>query len=307
MSLTPEFRARIVSLLDAHPVVLFMKGSRQQPRCGFSAGAVEALSSVTDTFHDVDVLADPEMREAIKVFGNWPTIPQLYVRGELVGGADIIREMTNSGELHRLLGAPEPDRTPPVIHITDRAAEAIRDGLDTEDGDALHLQIDAQYRARFMVAPASGYELVATSNGITVLFDLASARRADGLQIDWAETVQGAGLVLKNPNRPQGIRALSVQELAGLLDAGKVAVVDVRPQAARAIAPFARATFVLEDGAASLLALPKDRPLAFLCHHGISSRAAAEHFVAQGFTNVMNVEGGIDAWSQFVDPSVPRY
>lgn len=306
MSLDQDTRNRIESILKGHPVVLFMKGNQQQPRCGFSASAVEALSSVTDTFHDVDVLADPVIREGIKAYGNWPTIPQLYVNGELVGGADIIAEMTNSGEMHRLLGRPAPDRTPPKLLISDRAAEAIRDGLD--DDDALHLSIDAQYRARFMVKPATGHEIAAEANGITVLFDAASARRADGLEIDWAETVQGAGLVLKNPNRPAGgIKSITVRDLAGLLTSGGVEVVDVRPMHARTLAPFARATHVLDGQVQALMALPKDRPLAFLCHHGVSSRSAAEHFVAQGFTNVMNVEGGIDAWSLEVDPSVPRY
>ncbi len=307
MSLSPDLQYRIETILRTHPVVLFMKGTKQQPRCGFSAGAIEALGAVTDTFFDVDVLSDPELREGIKAFGNWPTIPQLYVKGELIGGADIINELSNSGELHRLLGQPAPDRTPPRLVISERAAEAIRDGMDETEGDALHLSIDAQYRARFMLKPASGHEIVAQASGITVLFDLASARRADGLEIDWIETVQGAGLVLKNPNRPEGVKAITVRDLADRMRQGSLQVVDVRPAHARTLAPFAGASHILEGRLPELLALPKDQPLAFLCHHGISSRSAAEHFVAQGFSNVLNVEGGIDAWSQEIDPSVPRY
>lgn len=307
MSLSPDLQARIEAILNANPVVLFMKGSKQQPRCGFSAAALEAMNAVGAEFADVDVLADAEIREGIKAFGNWPTIPQLYVRGELVGGADIISEMSNSGELHRLLGKPMPDRRPPVLSISDRAAAAIRDGLDESEDDVLHLQIDSQYRARFVVMPAKGHEIVATANGITIHFDLASARRADGLEIDWAETVQGAGLVLNNPNRPQGVRAISVRDLQQMLSAGAIEVIDVRPAAARQMAQFPGPHRVLEGQLAAVLALPRDQPLAFLCHHGISSRSAAEHFVAQGFTKVMNVEGGIDAWSLEIDPSVPRY
>ena len=105
MSLTPELRARIDALLAQHTVVLFMKGTRTAPRCGFSAGAARTLAAVTPDFHEVDVIADPEIREAIKVYGQWPTIPQLYVRGELVGGADILNDMANSGALHELTPA----------------------------------------------------------------------------------------------------------------------------------------------------------------------------------------------------------
>jgi monothiol glutaredoxin len=90
--------------VSAHPVVLYMKGTPQFPMCGFSAGAVQVLqaSGVKD-FFSVNVLENPEIREGIKKFANWPTIPQLYVKGEFVGGADIMREMYQSGELQKLL------------------------------------------------------------------------------------------------------------------------------------------------------------------------------------------------------------
>ena len=80
-------------------VVLFMKGTPVFPQCGFSATVVQALSNLGVAFRGVDVLQDPELREGIKAFSNWPTIPQLYVKGEFVGGCDIIREMYGSGEL----------------------------------------------------------------------------------------------------------------------------------------------------------------------------------------------------------------
>ena len=100
MSLDPALRARIESLLAANPVVLFMKGSPDAPQCGFSAKAVAALAATGAEYAHVDVLADPEIREGIKAYGDWPTIPQLYIGGELVGGSDIIVQMAGSGELH---------------------------------------------------------------------------------------------------------------------------------------------------------------------------------------------------------------
>jgi monothiol glutaredoxin len=90
--------------VTSHPVVLYMKGTPQAPQCGFSNAAVQMLrASGVDSFFSVNVLADNDIRQGIKDFANWPTIPQLYVNGEFVGGADIMREMYESGELKQLL------------------------------------------------------------------------------------------------------------------------------------------------------------------------------------------------------------
>ena len=99
-----DTQQRIKEQVESNPVVLFMKGTPQMPQCGFSALAVQALQACGVTsFASVDVLADPEIRQGIKEYANWPTIPQLYVKGEFVGGADILREMYQSGELQKLL------------------------------------------------------------------------------------------------------------------------------------------------------------------------------------------------------------
>lgn len=94
---------RIKQQLNAHKIVLYMKGSPDFPQCGFSARAVETLRKHGAEFFSVDVLADPAIRQAIKEYGNWPTIPQLYVKGELIGGSDILMEMAQTGELEKLL------------------------------------------------------------------------------------------------------------------------------------------------------------------------------------------------------------
>ena len=307
MSLDPTLKSRLDALVHGHPVVLFMKGTRDQPRCGFSAAAVGALDALLDDYVGVDVLADPEIREGIKAYGNWPTIPQLYVRGELVGGSDIILQLAGTGELHRTLGVPEPDRTPPQITITDAAAQAIRAALEDAGDDTLHLSIDKAYRAQFTLKPRAAHEIRAEASGIAIDMDLASAQRARGLVIEWVETPTGSGLSIRNPNAPAPVRALTVRELRDALATGAITVLDVRPAEDRALAPFPQATVLDQGSLAGIEALPKDLPLAFLCHHGNSSRTAAEHFRGLGFTNVANVEGGIDAWSREIDPSVPRY
>jgi monothiol glutaredoxin len=307
MSLDPATRERIQTLLKDHRVVLFMKGDRQQPMCGFSAAATNTLNELLPDYHTVNVLDDPEIREGIKAYGEWPTIPQLYVEGELVGGADIIRQMYGSGELHQLFGVAAPDRTPPQITITDAAAEAIRQGTANAQGVVLHLEIGPDHSAGFQLAPAGDGDIVAVANGLEIHFDPASAQRARGIVIDWVSTVQGEGLSLKFPGT-QEIGSLSVQQLQQRLAANDITLIDVRPAAGRAqAAPLAQARVLEEEGYESLAALPKDTALAFICHHGMSSRAMAERFAAHGFGNIFNVEGGMDAWAREIDPGVPRY
>lgn len=96
-------RQKIASLIESQPIVLFMKGTKSFPQCGFSATVVEVLKRLNADFKDVNVLADPEVRQGIKEYANWPTIPQLYIKGKFVGGSDIVRDMYTSGELEPLV------------------------------------------------------------------------------------------------------------------------------------------------------------------------------------------------------------
>jgi len=100
-------REQIQGLIDSNDVVLFMKGTKHFPQCGFSATVVEVLRRSGSEFAEVNVLEDPAIRQGIKEFANWPTIPQLYVHGKFVGGCDIIREMYEKGELEAVLSAKE--------------------------------------------------------------------------------------------------------------------------------------------------------------------------------------------------------
>ena len=99
----PQVFDRIRDEIGKNDVLLFMKGTPVFPQCGFSAAVVECLSELGVKFHGVNILADPDLRQGVKEFSQWPTIPQLYVKGEFVGGCDIVREMFDSGELQELL------------------------------------------------------------------------------------------------------------------------------------------------------------------------------------------------------------
>src|SRR3954463_9713431 len=107
-----QIRDAIKAAIDENRVILFMKGTPEQPMCGFSARTVGALQSLGAPFAAVDILPDPRIREELSALSNWPTIPQLFVRGELVGGADIVAEMYATGELAEALGVEPPAAAP---------------------------------------------------------------------------------------------------------------------------------------------------------------------------------------------------
>jgi monothiol glutaredoxin len=175
------------------------------------------------------------------------------------------------------------------------------------EGIGLHFAVDAGWQSQFNLAPAQGHEIKVECNGITLLFDLASAQRARGAVIDWVETMQGEGLTISLPQAPEAVHQLSVSELKDQLDNEQVILIDVRGSEERAKASLDAAREMNNDTMQEIEALPKDTALAFICHTGGRSQVAAEHFRKQGFSNVSNVVGGIDAWSKEIDSSVPVY
>jgi monothiol glutaredoxin len=307
MSLSDSTREQIENIIQKDRVVLFMKGTPQAPQCGFSSKTVGLLDSILSDYSSVDVLQDQEIREGIKVFGNWPTIPQLYIDGELVGGCDIVSAMFNSCEIHDMLGIEAPDRTPPEVTITDAAAEKIREAMAGHEGIGLHFSIDAGWQSTFNVAPAEGHEVKVVANDITFLFDLASAQRAKGAVIDWKESMEGEGLTINLPQAPKPVYQMSVDELKQALEDNNVILIDVRGKEERALASIAAAKPMEGGLMQEIEAMPKDTALAFICHVGNRSQVAAEHFRKQGFSNLSNVAGGIDAWAKQIDPSISTY
>lgn len=103
MTLTPESKERIDQIVQAHKILVFMKGSKLMPQCGFSNNVVQILNTLGVPYETVDVLADPEIRQGIKEYSNWPTIPQVYVNGEFLGGSDIMIELYQNGQLQEMV------------------------------------------------------------------------------------------------------------------------------------------------------------------------------------------------------------
>jgi monothiol glutaredoxin len=303
-----------------------MKGDRRAPACGFSATVVGILEKLSAAYETVNVLEDPAVREGMKELSSWPTFPQLYVRGEFVGGCDIVKEMYASGELQRILGVePPPVKAPPAaprIMLTPEAASAFREALANAGTDVLRLETDARFASDLSIAPKVEGDFEVSVAGVVVHVARDSAPRVDGITIDFVEAPGGMAFKIDNPNEPPPpatvaarvaatvaatVKPVRPAELAAMLDAGAVRLFDVRPEAERALASIARARPLDAGGQRDLFALERDTPIALHCHHGVRSRAAAESLLREGFTDVYNLEGGIEAWSNEVDPTVPHY
>ncbi len=301
MDLDPATRETIETLLNANEVVLFMKGNPQQPQCGFSASTIAALSKFVPDFVSIDVLQHPDLREGIKAYANWPTIPQLYVKGELIGGNDIILEMSSSGELAQVFGLDTPERTEPTITLADQVAEAMRHAAQDQPDLAMHLDIDAAWQHKLSLAPASGDEIKVVIDNIEILLDNWAASRASGLHIVLEETLTGTSFRFDNPNAPPPVKDLSVQTLKEKLDAGEMTnLYDVRPKKENA-ATISQAQPLDDKAAMTIEDLPKDTALVFHCHSGKTSRVVAERYRLKGFTDVYSVTGGILAWIKETD------
>jgi monothiol glutaredoxin len=309
MTLDPQTREKIEQLVKSDSVVLFMKGTRSFPQCGFSASVVNILNTLIPKYSTVNVLSDPEIRGSMKDYSDWPTFPQLFIGGEFVGGADIVKQMFESGDLEKKLGSLVAPAKAVNVTVSPRAGQELSAALkDGSPGDVIHLTITGGWEHQLDLGPKEATHVTVDAGGITLQLDRASAAKADGVTIDFIEDATGAGFKIDNPNRPAIVREIGPVEFKNLIESGKVKhVYDVRTPRERETAQIAGTTLLDDAAMAQIETLPKDTPLAFHCHHGGRSRGAAEHFLKSGFKTVYNMAGGIDAWSQQVDPSIKRY
>lgn len=322
MAIEPALQSRIQDMISSDRVVLFMKGSRNFPQCGFSATVTQILNGLVPQYKTVNVLTDPDIRDGIKAYSEWPTIPQLYVDGKFVGGCDIVRELFQSGELASLLGSAQsasgnatgnatgkaaaPTGQPPTITVSVAAREAIV-AAKGDDPGTLRLEVSPDFEHALSIDEATSGDFQVDAGGITVLVDAQSAARANGIRVDY--DASGAGFKIDNPNEGPKVRQLSPEGLKAMLDAKSTTpfeFFDVRTPDEQRLATLG-AQLLDEAAVGRIEGLNKDIPLVFHCHHGGRSQAAAERFVRAGHTAVYNLSGGIDAWSTTLDPSIPRY
>ena len=195
----------------------------------------------------------------------------------------------------------------PVIRLSDSARRALREAA--VGGDPLRARISERFDCDLFLGSRAEDDVEVDCSGITLLLDPLSAQRADGLSIDFLSGPEGSGFEIEHPNAPPRVKQISAAELKAMMDrAVPFELVDVRTEEERAIAKIEGSRLLNEEGHAYLLTLDRSTTIVFHCHHGIRSQAAAEYFLREaGFRNLYNVRGGIDAWSEIVDPSVPRY
>lgn len=307
-------RQKIDADVKNNEVVLFMKGTPQTPRCGFSATVAGILDELVGEYKTVDVLSDAKIRDGIKEYSDWPTIPQLYVKGEFVGGCDIVREMFESGELHEKLGLEPEVVSTPEIKVSAAAAAALGDALedaareDPAGSHCIRVEIDGEFQHALSVSPKQPRDVEVPVGAFTLVLDRASARRAQGLSIDYIESGDGPAFKLENPNEPPRVKSIDVKTLkARMAEDSRLELLDVRSQKERDQAKIEGSKLLDRETQQYLMGLEKSTPLYFHCHHGQRSQQAAAYFLSHGFQNVYNVAGGIDAWSIEIDPRVPRY
>jgi monothiol glutaredoxin len=302
----PALRAQIEKTIKENPVVLYMKGTRAQPRCGFSAQVVGTLDQLLPEYVTVDVLADPALREGIKEYSSWPTIPQLYVRGEFIGGSDIVAALDVSGELKDKLGDLVTSALPKVS-ITAAARTELAAAIESAE-ECIRLDVSPTFEYDLAVGVPDRSDVVLELDGLRVSMPRAALRRANGIVVDLVTTPEGPAFKIDNPNEPARVKRMSPKELKSRMGQGAaLTLVDVRPEGERALASIAGFRGLDEALLHELVDGPKDREVVVLCHHGMRSHRAAEELVQAGLRNVHNLVGGIDAWSTDVDPSVPRY
>jgi monothiol glutaredoxin len=308
MPLSEGLRQRIDGYIASDRVVLFMKGTRRAPQCGFSAQVVQILDELLPDYQTHDVLASAELRDGIKDYSQWPTIPQLYVDGKFVGGCDIVRDLKASGELEQLLAAASASAplTPPKVTASAEAIAAFKSAMTEGDADVLHLQVSPQFEHDLFFGPIEPGDLKVELGGLELYVNRSNVGRAQGVHIGYIDG-PNAGFKIDNPNQPPQVVELSVQDAKGMLDRGELQLFDVRPESEGNIARIAAGRTLNDETVEHLQSLDKSTPIAFYCHHGMRSRGVAQSVLQEGFKKVYNLKGGIDAWSLAIDSSVPRY
>lgn len=302
-------RKRIEDFINGNHIALFMKGRKDAPQCGFSRQVTDVLMSLTNDFETFDVLSDPDVREGIKHFSNWPTIPQLYINGEFVGGCDITLDLMAQGKLQAMLGIKKAEKSP-VITLTPSAQGAFERAMDAEkeEGEMIRVIVPANFEHGLNFDRPKADDFVVKIGTIELCIDPYSAARASNISIDYVEDKLQGGFSFDNPNAPPPVKEISARELKSWHDDKRpLLLIDVRPQDEARIARIGFSTLLVEMSAEKIKKLPKDAPLVFHCHHGRRSAKVAESFRLKGFTNIHNLKGGIDAWSKEADMSVPTY
>jgi monothiol glutaredoxin len=256
MPLSEAVRQRLDGIVASDRVVLFMKGTRGAPQCGFSAQVVQILDELVPEYQTHDVLSSAELRDAIKEYSQWPTIPQLYIDGKFVGGCDIVKDLKQSGELEQLLGAEAPPLSPLKVTASAEAIAAFKSAMTEGDPDVLHLQVSDTFEHDLFFGPIERGDVEVDLGGLKLYVNRASIARAQGVQIGYIDGAN-AGFKVDNPNQPAQVIELVVQDAKAMLDRGELELFDVRPESEGDIARIAAGKTLNDETARYLRSLDK--------------------------------------------------
>jgi len=303
-----EVEKKIQSLISEFPIVLFMKGNRENPQCGFSAEIVKILDHYVPFYETCDVLLDPDLREGIKEFSEWPTIPQLYVRKQFIGGCDIMKELHQAGALIKILGLKLTGLQVPKVSLSDSAYERCLYFLRVSYiYHAVRISVSARYAYSLQVDDLRLGDMELKYKKIQLIFSKPTASRIDGMRIEFVESEMKRGFKFINPSFPSRVKLIKVSDLKALVIKEKrFTIFDTRTQNEWDDSNIQNSKLLLGLSRNDMERISKNESIIFYCNKGKHSRAIAEKFRFNGFSNVYSLIGGIEEWNKEKKPDSIR-
>ncbi len=310
MLLNIKIKEKIINYINREKIALFIKGTPQEPQCGFSAKIIEILDFFVSDYVSINVLEDEQVRNGIKEYSNWPTIPQLYVDQKFIGGSDVVSQMYDNGELLELFNIKKISKNFIFnIKITNDAKNKFINFLQNNNKISyFRLTINAKFEHKLSISILKQNDVISKNNDISLILDPVSATRVNNIIIDYKQIGFKEGFKIINPNKPPKIKQINALELKRKIDnKDKLMVFDVRTKEEWDIVHIKNTYFFRDFSSEQKNKLNKHKMIVFLCHHGMRSQRIAESFRMNGFTNVYNLIGGIDEWSRNIDTTLVRY
>ena len=290
-----DIQSKILKIIQDNKIILFMKGTKEKPQCGFSANAIKILDELIDDYHTINVLENPKIRKGIKEFSDWPTIPQLYIQEKFIGGCDIVQEMMNSGELLQILKIDIKVNNKIKIEINKEAQEKIKQFLNKfKRKNILRISVNAQYEHFLNIDDKKINDTCIDYNEFQVIMNKLSSSRANGLKITFHKKNNIEGFKIYNPNAPIKPKKITTLDLKNLLKSDKkYTLLDIRKKDEWNKSHLKEAILLCEKPKTFLKLLNKKDKIIIVCNFGNRSLIMAKKIIKLGFQNVYSLSGGI--------------
>ena len=296
---------KIDNLINENNILLFMKGDKFAPQCGFSAKVIEILNHYCSMYKTVNVLEDNNIREGIKEYSKWPTIPQLYVNKEFIGGCDILTEMHQSGDLLDIFNIKIKSSDNIKLEISKSAKSAFGKIIsESNEGNTVRLSVDSKNNTNLSFEDKKDKDIQFEYDNFKLIIDPLSSSRITNLKIDFIEDKNSSGFSIINLDQ-DNIEQIDAAKLKSMIEnKEKFELIDVRTtqEYNENNISCARLLENIEDNFFDKL--NKNTKLIFQCRSGKRSQNMALKFKEKGFKNIANLKGGILAWDEFNNKSL---